>query len=280
MADLEYSTDALNAKSAFYRAKAIVYVEGDDDVLFWEELFSKVPEFSAVIESVGGSGELDKYIAQIENGKLDAIAARDADFLRFQGMVANTSRVIYTFGYSMENSLYTSEVIHHIARSWCKSPSLTNAQCTKWLNELGTAFAPLIALDIANSVSDAGASVLADNCTRYMTGQSSAIPCSVRIGTHVADVEPRIPKQAVASAKKAVLSSKTGSIDNLRGHLLATAVLKFLLQTAKSLGKKINVSMDALYAAAISNFARVFGPAHPHHTYYSAATGAAAGTFQ
>lgn len=280
MADLEYSTDALNAKSAFYRAKAIVYVEGDDDVIFWEELFSKVSEFSAVVEAVGGSGELDKYITQIEDGKLDAIAARDADFLRYQGLVASTARVIYTFGYSMENSVYTHDVIHHLVRSWCKSTALTHAQCAKWLSELGTAFAPLIALDIANATSNAGAAVLTDNCTRFMTGQASSTPCPIRINAHAADVEPHIPKKAVVNAKKVILSSASGSIDNLRGHLLATAVLKHLLQTAKSMGKKINISMDALYAAAISNFARVFGPAHPHHGYYSTSTAGAAATFQ
>lgn len=279
MADLDYSIDALNAKSAFYRATAIVYVEGDDDVLFWEEIFSKVPAFSAVIESVGGSGELDKYIVQIEGGQLDAIAARDADFLRFQGRVAKTARVIHTFGYSMENSVYTADVIHHLARSWCRSPAMTSGQCARWLDELGAAFAPLIVLDIANAVSDAGAAVLADNCTRFMTGQSSATACPARIGVHVAAVESKIPKKAVANAKRALLNSPNGSIDNLRGHILATAVIKFLLQTAKSVGKKINVSMDSLYAAAISNFARVFGPTHPHHTYYTAATTNAAATF-
>jgi Protein of unknown function (DUF4435) len=280
VADLIYSTEALNAKSAFYRAKAMVYVEGDEDVLFWDELFSKVPEFSVVVESVGGSGELDKYITRIEAGELDAIAARDADFLRYQGLIAKTARVIYTFGYSMENSVYTADIVHHVARSWCKSPALTNAQCAQWLNELGTAFAPLIELDVANAIGNSGAAVLADNCTRFMTGQASAKPCPNRITIHATEVATKISKRAVGAAKKELANSPSGSVDNLRGHLLATAVVKFLLQTAKNLGKKINVSMDSLYATAISNFARAFGPTHPHHAYYTTATDGAAATFQ
>jgi hypothetical protein len=280
VAELQYSVDALNAKSAFYRAKTLVYVEGDDDVLFWEELFSKVPDFSAAIESVWGSGELEKYIKQIEAGDLHAIAARDSDFLRFQGAVSQAARVIYTFGYSMENSLYTADVIHQLAKTWCKSPSITRAQCSQWLADLGLAFSPLIELDVANAISNCGEVVLTDNCTRFMTGQSSATPCSKKIATHAADVRTRIPSRAVAAAKRARATAPNGSVDHLRGHLLATAVVKFLLQTAKALGKKINVSMDSLYANAISNFARAFGPAHPHYAHYSASISAAAATFR
>lgn len=280
MADFDYSIEALNAKSAFYRSTAIVYVEGDDDVLFWEELFNRDPSIAVTVESVGGSGELDKYITHIQAGELEAIAARDADHLRYQGLAIDTARVIYTFGYSMENSVYTADVIHHVTRSWCKSPSLTNVECAKWLDEIGSAFAPLIELDIANAIGNVGAAVLADNCTRFMKGQTSASPCKTRIFEHAAGVASKIPKRALIAARKE-LSSLSGALtDNLRGHLLATAVVKFVLQTAKVLGKKITVSMDSLYATAISDFARVFGPSHPHHSYYTEAIGAAATSFR
>jgi Protein of unknown function (DUF4435) len=280
MADLDYSVDALNAKNAFYRANAIVYVEGEDDVLFWEELFSKVPDFSAVIESVGGSSNLQKHIVQIEAGTLDAIAARDADFLRFQGSTANSTRVIYTPGYSIENSLYTAEVIHQIARTWCKSPEVTNEYCTNWLSELGDAFIPLIELDIANALSNAGVAVLADSCTRFMTGQTSAIACSDRIAAYATDITLKIPKPSIAKAKKALAKSSVPPTEILRGHLLATAVLKFILQTAKSLGKKINISMDSLYAAAMPNFVKLFGSSHPHRNYYTTAIDNAVASFR
>ena len=39
MNSLEYSIDALDAKGLFYNKCLTVYVEGNDDVLFWDYLF-------------------------------------------------------------------------------------------------------------------------------------------------------------------------------------------------------------------------------------------------
>jgi hypothetical protein len=274
--DLEYSADALNAKNAFYRAKTMIYVEGDDDVIFWEEVFSHIPDFAFEIESVGGSPELDKHIKNIEAGSLDAIAARDADFLRLTNRLPTSPRVVYTHGYAIENSLYTADVLHYMARSWCKSPSVTQAHCAHWLHDLASSFAPLIALDIANAVSNSGVAVLPDNCTRFMTGQTTGKVCPKKIARHATETMPRLPKKAVAAGNTVVAASATAPLEYLRGHLLASAVLKFLLQTATTMGKKINISMDALYAAAIANFSRSLTGTHPHKAYYSAATSAAA----
>ena len=279
MHDLEYSLEAMNAKSAFYRAKTMIYVEGDDDLMFWEEVFSRVPDFSFEVESVGGSSELDKHIKNIEAGSLDAIAARDADFLRFSGQASSSIRVVLTYGYAIENSLYTPDVLHHMARSWCRSAAVTQAQCAQWLRDLALSFSPLVALDIANAASNSGVAVLPDNCTRFMTGQTSAKACPVKIAKHVGDITPLLPKKAVAAGQKAIAASATAPVDYLRGHLLVSAVLKFLLHTAKQLDKKIAVSLDAIYAAAIAHFSRSLSAAHPHRAYYSTSTLTAAASF-
>ncbi len=280
MADFEYSLDALNVKSAFYRATAIVYVEGDDDILFWEEIFSKEIDISFEIEAVGGSPELDKHITQIEAGQLNAIAARDADFLRFTGDIIDSPRIIYTHGYSMENTVYTADLVHHLARSWCKSRSVTELECEQWLNQLGSAFETLVALDIANATSDDGVSVLSDNCTRFMTNQTSATPCHKKIDAHAKQVAPKLPKDAIDLGNEAVQSCFPTKLEYLRGHLLATAVSKYILQVAKSIDKKVNISMDSLYAAAIASFRSCYTPRHPHYNYYKTATANASATFR
>jgi len=89
MADLFYSDEALNVKSAFYRANSMVFVEGDDDVLFWHEVFLKIPEASVEVESAGGSDQIDQYITKILSGELQAIAARDSDFLPHMADIEN-----------------------------------------------------------------------------------------------------------------------------------------------------------------------------------------------
>lgn len=279
MSSLEYSIEALNVKNAFYKVKTMVYVEGEDDLMFWDVIFSKITGFKYKIEAVDGCPELDKYINNIEAGVLDAIAARDSDFLRFTGRISSNPRAIYTFGYAMENSLYTSEIVHQITRYWCKSLAVTEADCVKWLNDIATAFTPLVALDIANAISDSGVSVLKDNCTRFMASQASATPSIEKIAAHASDIATKLPKKSITAAHGAMALSSSASLDFLRGHMLATAVSKFLTQVAKRLKKKITVSFDALYAVAISHFVRLFSSTHPHYAYYTTATATAAATF-
>lgn len=41
MPSLDYSLEALNLLNAFHQVDKVVYVEGQDDVPFWEFLFKK-----------------------------------------------------------------------------------------------------------------------------------------------------------------------------------------------------------------------------------------------
>ena len=61
----------------------------------------------------------------------------------------------------------------------------------------------------------------------------------------------------------------------LRGHFLASAVLKYLHSKAKGLDRNFNLSSDALYATAIGHFGHVLGVSHPHQEYYRQAADAA-----
>lgn len=279
MDNFEYSLDALNVKNEFYQTKTIVYVEGDDDVLFWECVFGLVPNFPVKVESVGGSDQLDKYIERISSNEMAAIAARDADFLRVAGKCVSFPRVLYTYGYAIENSVYSTEIIHQMVRAWCKSSKIDSARCDVWLSSLGAEFSELVALDIANFLSDAGVAVLDNNCTRFMEGQSSADPCRAKIALHESAVREQLSARAIKKGRTAVSATVSAPVDNLRGHFLATAVLKFLLSTAKSLNKKITVSADSMYAAAIAHFSRALDKAHPHRQYYLQASLSAANSF-
>ena len=57
--NLFYSSEALKAKSIFYGKKAMVYVEGCEDVNFWDPYFER-DYFE--IESVNGCQNLVSYI--------------------------------------------------------------------------------------------------------------------------------------------------------------------------------------------------------------------------
>lgn len=268
MAEWDYSIDALNVKSAFYEAKVIIYVEGDDDILFWQEVFSRVADAEFEVEVADGSGQLDKHIEEIGTGMLKAIAARDADFLSVLGLTSVNPKVLYTSGYSIENSLYTIDAVAHLARAWGKSMRITVADCERWIFDLAACIAPLVHLDVANALSNAGEPTLGDNCTRFMKGQSSATLCPMKISEQVSLTAATVPKKAVAAARAAVGEDPITILNYLRGHFLASAVLKFISASAKAHGRKINISADSLYAAAMAHFGRSLGHGHPHQDHY------------
>jgi hypothetical protein len=268
MLDLSYSDDALNVRNAFFGAKAIVYVEGDDDVLFWQEVFSRVTDEPFEVESLGGSPALDEHIAKIASGQLQAIAARDADFLPILGKRCKHPKVVYTFGYSIENSLYVTTTLTQLVRLWCKSPRVTAAECAEWLSTLAGTCGPLVHLDAANTLTSAGVATLGDNCSRYMTSANSATACPTKVAAAVTAIAAKLPSGAVATATASVGAKPEDVLTNLRGHFLASAVHRYIAKRAKSFGRKVSISAESLYAAAIVQFAMTLNADHPHKAHY------------
>ncbi|HEY5580248.1 MAG TPA: DUF4435 domain-containing protein [Rhodoferax sp.] len=275
MESIEYSIDALNVKSAFYGARAMVYVEGDDDVLFWQKILAKTTGINFEIESVGGCGEIDKYITKIESGQLNSLVARDSDLIPLTINKSFNPKVLYTQGYSIENTMYSAETLHQLATVWCKSNKVTVIDCQAWLDELAKAFAPLLHLDIANAMSNEDTKTIGDNCTRFMKSQSSEVPCSTKVASYASEIQKLFSSQSISNAKIAIGTDTNRIILFLRGHFLVSAVIKFLVNKAKAFGKKVTISADSLYAAALLHFGGSFGPTHPHYLHYSKSSDAA-----
>jgi Protein of unknown function (DUF4435) len=267
MPDLSYSDDALNVRNAFFRAKAIVYVEGEDDVLFWHGVFSKVTDEPFEVESLGGAPALDEHIAKIATGKLQGIAARDADFLPLLGKCNQSPRILYTFGYSIENSLYTATTLAQLVRVWCKSPRISVDECADWLRSLADKVGPLVNLDAANAISAAGVATVGDNCGRYMTSRHSASICPHKVAADVSAITPKISAHAIATVDE-IIKDKDAALVHLRGHFLASAVHRYIVSRAKAFGKKVSLSTESLYAAAIVQFVSSMDAEHPHKGHY------------
>ncbi len=268
MPDLSYSDEALNVRGDFFGVKAIIYVEGDDDVLFWEEIFSRVTDEPFEVESVGGAPLLDAYIGKIADGRLAAIAARDADFLALQCSRLDHPRVLYTFGYSIENSLYIDKTLFELVRVWCKSPKICVDECVQWLTDFAQAIAPLVRLDAANAISCAGIPTLGDNCSRFMSGDKTEVISKEKVSSAVAQIEDGLDSESLQRASAEIGSHSDRVLVNVRGHFLASAVHRYIVARAKTFGKKVSLSAESLYAAAMMNFSRSLDSDHPHSEYY------------
>ncbi len=268
MSDFEYSTDALNARNSFLGVDAIIYVEGDDDVPFWHEVFSRIYGFSFAIEPRGGSNELDKYICLIENGDLNAIAARDADYLSFIGKASNSRKIVYTIGYSIENTLYIPSSVHALAKQWCKAPTLPASVCADWLQDFSMKIAPLVVQDITNAKAATGLQVLHDNCSQFMRSKTSCSPCPQKVQTKFNEIQSKLPPDILNEVIAAIGENPEKTIQTIRGHFLASAVARFISKQAHALDKKISLSGDGLYTTAMTYLSGHFREGHPHYNHY------------
>lgn len=265
MAELVYSDNALNAKAAFFRAEIIAYVEGDDDVAFWETIFSALTKKKIHVEECGGREEVEKWIEKISAGTVDAISALDRDH-RFHTdeRLYLSPKILFTFGHSVENTLFTpittAKVIRAVSRKSCDEST-----CAEWFRRFMLSVRPLVVLDIANEIGGCGENTIGDNCSRFMQ-DLHVCPSKIRLVSEPAS--KKIPKRYIDSAKMSLRKRGETTMRSVRGHFLHSAILKYVSLMCEQLNRRVSLSNDALYALFLSNFENQFTPKHPHYAFY------------
>lgn len=276
MANLAYSSDAINALSKFYRCDTIIYVEGDDDEIFWATVFQRCAEVKIVAQSLGGSSELDKFIERIVGEDLSVLAARDSDFVVTANRHFSDARIIYTFGYSIENTLYTEQAIAKLAQVWCKGKRGSGARdCSEWLAELNLHVEGLTAHDMANYFHDCGVSVTGDSFARFAKKGAPHEVDSQKISRHLAKVGEVISSDMLDTALAARRDGSPPMAAFLRGHFLASAVAQFLMHRIASAGLASKISYDGLFVSAIQILEVNLDENHPHFLHYREAAASA-----
>ncbi|WP_445145252.1 DUF4435 domain-containing protein [Dyella sp. Tek66A03] len=264
MAQLEYSIDAVNVLSKFYRADALVYVEGDDDIPFWSAVFAGVESGRVTVESAGGSEEVEKLVLRIEREGAKLVVARDADYTLYSGTRSGSNRVVYSYGHSIENSLYTRAVIKRIAHLLHRKSAPKDEDVSAWIDSLVQALRPVVVNDLASELDNLGVVALSDNCESFMVNRSSPLTSAAKIEARLARIERQISQESRDRAEQSL--SRHGGYHELllRGHVFASAVLRFVREHA---GR--NVSYETLYTTAMTMFEQELKAGHPHAGHYA-----------
>lgn len=271
MADFDYSDEALNVIGAFYSAERMLYVEGDDDVVFWEYMLGKFGRREFKVQSTDGVKELNKYIKKIAANEINSSAARDADFTELAGVNNYSPRVARTYGHSIENTIISAAVICKIIRSHGRVPGrlVDEEHCENWLMGFYRDFEDLVIYDAANEVAGLGISVLGLNCTKYMKGKLSCIPDEAKISGKLQELNENNELIEKADAvRKAIARSARECCHFIRGHFLSSAALKYVNNTIKRAGSTKNASTDAFFSSAVIAFETVFDDDHPELDHY------------
>ncbi|EFN8414970.1 TPA: DUF4435 domain-containing protein [Escherichia coli] len=270
---LNWSDEAENVISMFYGADIMVYVEGGDDIGFWEIVFSKNGQLNVEVQDVGGCEILMSYVEKITSGKINAIVARDADLNHFSSNIIEHPNVIYTRGYSIENSILNERVISRVIKNMgkysAKEIQNINKNLASWLNELYSNMENLIYLDIYNHISMKGLSVVGDSCERFMKSKSSCSTCLDKINSYIQSFPDDFKEKGIAIKENLTYPNNTTISNWLRGHFLFSATLRFITNYLAKDERKAAISKDSFYSNILTAFELYFTEEHADYEYYN-----------
>lgn len=250
MSSLEYSQEAEEAKGLFYNKEFTVYVEGDDDVMFWSHLFD-LAEIDAHIEEVGGNEEIEKKIKEILDNNASFIVACDSDHSEFMGPLTH-NRVIKTYGYSIENSMYSSLNLQKAIRNLGKKPVNLKDEIEKWAESFSNNLYDLLVYDIANHKYDKGVQVFGNNCHRFLKSGTSREVCNTQVSRYLIGIKSHFTDKEIDEVKEQLSKSKKEIWFHLKGHFITNGIINLIQHYVKEIsGTKCNISHDSLYALTI-----------------------------
>lgn len=270
MAELEYSDEAINVLDLFYNVDTILFVEGDDDVVFWDCIFKKLSDLSIKIEPVGGKEEIEKRVSKVIAGSNNVLVAMDSDFSDFDDRIEHQN-ILSTFGHSIENSIVVSESLYCAIRNIGKIPSekISEADCKDWLEQLGIELSSLVYHEIQNHLNGSGICIMGDHCGRFMKSQVSPLVSSERVDDHLNNLPFSIDESSEALITSVISSKDRKPKDFVRGHFLFSAAMRFVHSEIKRVSaKKVSISNDSLFGALMIWFEANLDTSHPHSYYY------------
>jgi mannose/fructose/N-acetylgalactosamine-specific phosphotransferase system component IID len=270
MTNFFYSTDAESIMNRFHGVDVMVYVEGQDDIPFWEFMFNKFSSISIEVQDVGSCSALEPYIKKIYLNQINAIVACDMDFTVFKDDFFEHNNIIKTFGYSIENSMLHVDNIHKaiavIGR--LSSKKVNKEEVQHWLDDFHQRLEHLIKMDIYNEVNALGISVVGDNSTRLMKSKTSCEICDEKLESYITKIIPNLTGYDRGVVESLIVEAGLESKQLLRGHFLFSAVAKFVANFVKSKGLKISLSNDALYSAFMLSLESTFTEDNNEFQYY------------
>jgi hypothetical protein len=255
MASLTYSSEALDTLPRFHRKKYVIYVEGQDDILFWGILLRKFGFTSFQLKEAGGSNEIEKYIGSIVNNDAGIIVARDCDYTDLLNNQYDHPRIIYTYGYSIENSLYCAENISGLIATYARTLRVYKREADTWLTEFAENNLELLELDLANEIYSRGIQIMGNNCSRFLHSNSSCLIAETKIKSFIKTKKKSFTKNEILDAKERIRKSPKKVFYIMRGHFLTFAIINFIKSKVLSeRGKNVSFSSEHLFAGVIDNF--------------------------
>lgn len=269
--NLNWSDEATDIINMFHDADIMVYVEGVDDIGFWEIIFEKNGHLKVEIQDVGGCEALTPYVEKIVSGKIKAIVARDSDLNFFSSNIIEHPNIIYTRGYSIENTIINDRVILKTLKTLGKysKKEIQKIHINEWFDDFYHNIESLIILDIYNHVNQRGQLVIGDSCERFLKSKSSHSICPNKINNYIQSLPDDFKDQEIIKKDTLPFPNSTYLNDWIRGHFLFSSTLKLITNTLSKNERKVSISKDSFYSNILNIFELYFTEEHADYEYYN-----------
>ena len=253
MNSFEFSTDALGVKGAFYDKDITIYVEGEDDPIFWTEIL-KLVDKSAYIEDVGGCNELDKYIAKIIEENAEFYVATDRDHRDFESTDhLDCEKILFTYGHSIENTMYKCNSINNIIIKYSKKVELDLVdEIQEILNVFEANVNDLLVYDITSKRLGRGIKVFGDSCHRFLKNRNSTELCLTKINVFIESIKEKFTEEEIAETRKLIDENPKQIWFLIKGHFITLLVINIIKKYVRQhRQKEITLGLDDVYSHTI-----------------------------
>ena len=249
---LEFSIAAQNIVPKFLGKLAIVYVEGSDDILFWEQYFSsKMFE----IRDVNGCKNLRDYEDDIRNHGLKCVVAKDADYAPYM-KVESHPLIVTTLSHSIECMMYCPHNINACLKRFARTLEDHTEDIQKYYDEFCCATKDLLVYDIANNVFSIGCSVCGNSCKPILKSDQSVVVSKDKMQQFINKISSLFPEDLIKKAESLIANDDRNLRQIMKGHFQTDFVLNLIRKLASQInqGRKPSISGDALYAQLVTCF--------------------------
>jgi len=251
----QYSNSAINTISKFHRKNNVIYVEGQDDLVFWDKVFNhyKLPSFK--IKIAGGKNESKSIIRSIIKNDVNIIVAMDSDYTCILGYRKSHPRILYTYGYSIENTIFSPHSISSLIKNFSRSQIDLKTLIEEWCENLCKSVYKLMLYDVANIKFKKGLNVLDCSVCRFLVRNNSHQISESKVKDFCDNLKNSFTDDEIDYVKLKFDKCKVDLKYIIRGHFLTPAIINYIKYQVKSQsGRKISISKESLFAHTVDIF--------------------------
>jgi len=244
-----YDTSTLDVLDKFHESNFIIFVEGDEDVIFWSSLFDKAGIQNYYIESAGGIDELKKIMSQILNENARVITACDSDYSILLNTLPNHKRIISTYGHSIENTMYCPKIINSVIDKLSHRIQDRVQFISDWIDSFCNVAKVLVIYDIAREKYNKPIVVCGNNCSRFLTSHRSSRLNETIISDYISGIMHYFNNHEIEECKQLFEDCCLDTRYIIKGHFLTNGVINLIKgYTKRILGKAPTIPLTTLYA--------------------------------